>query len=83
LLRSMRWDRLTFTALGGIAALLAGIALLLADERALFAPVFVMVCGIAALVMANHERLKLRVDALEQRLAEREWRERAGGQWDR
>jgi hypothetical protein len=42
-----------------------------------------MVGGIAALVMGNHERLKLRVDALEQRLAEREWRERAGGQWNR
>jgi hypothetical protein len=68
----MRWDRLTFTALGGIAALLAGIALLVADERAPFAPVFVMLGGIAALVMANHERLRLRVDALERRLAQRE-----------
>ena len=68
IVRSMRWDRLTFTALGGIAALLVGIALLLEDERMPFAPVFVMVGGIAALVLANHERLKLRVDALEQRL---------------
>jgi len=73
----MRWDRLTFTALGGVAAFLVGIALLLADERPLFAPVFGMVGGIAALAMANHERLKLRVDALEKRLAQREWRERA------
>ena len=79
----MRWDRLTFTALGGIAALLTGTALLLEDERTLFAPVFVMVSGIAALVMANYERLRLRVDALERRLAQSEWRERAGAQWDR
>jgi hypothetical protein len=61
----MRWDGLTFTALGGIAAFLVGIALLLGDERPLFAPVFGMVGGIATLAMANHERLKLRVDALE------------------
>jgi hypothetical protein len=79
----MRWDRLTFTALGGIAALLTGIALLLANERALFAPVFVTVGGIAAHVMANHERLRLRVEALEQRLAQREWQERSGAPWDR
>lgn len=79
----MRWDRLTFTALGGIAAFLMGIALLLEDERPLFAPIFGMVGGIAALAMANHERLKLRVDALEKRLAQREWRERAETQWGR
>ena len=79
----MRWDRLTFTALGGVAALLIGIALLLEDERALFGPVFGMVGGIAALAMANHERLKLRFDALERRLAQREWRERAETQCDR
>jgi uncharacterized membrane protein YfcA len=79
----MRWDRLTLTALGGIVALLLGIALLLEDERLLFAPVFAMVSGFAALVMANHERLRLRVDALEKRLAQREWRERAELQWDR
>jgi hypothetical protein len=78
----MRWDRLTFTALGGVAAFLLGIALLLVDERPLFAPVFGMVGGIAALAMANHERLKLRVDALEQRLAQREWRDRAEARWD-
>jgi hypothetical protein len=35
----MRCERLAFAALGGIAALLAGIALLLEDECALFAPV--------------------------------------------
>jgi hypothetical protein len=77
----MRWYRLTLTALGGIAALLMGIALLLQDERELFAPVFGMIGGIAAVAMANHERLRLRVEALEKRLAQHEWRERA--QWDR
>jgi hypothetical protein len=79
----MRWDRLTLTPLGGIAALLLGMALLLEDELPLFAPVVAMVGGIAAVAMANHERLKLRVDALEKRLAQREWRERAEGQCDR
>jgi len=43
----MRLDRLTFTALGGIAVFLIGTALLLEDGRALFAPVFGMVGGIA------------------------------------
>jgi hypothetical protein len=79
----MRWDRLTLTALGGIAALLLGMALLLEDELPLFAPVVAMVGGIAAVAMANHERLKLHVDALEKRLAQREWRERAEGQCNR
>ena len=78
----MRWDRLTFTALGGVAAFLLGIALPIGDERPLFAPVFGMVGGIGALAMANHERLRLRVDALETRLAQREWRERAETRWD-
>jgi hypothetical protein len=70
----MRWDRLTFTALGGIAVFLISGALLLEDARPLFAPVIGMVGGIAALALANHKRLKLRMDALEQRLAQAEWR---------
>jgi len=72
----MRWDRHTMTASGGIAALLIGAAMLLEDARPLFAPLIGTVGGIAALALANHERLKLRMDALEQRLAQREWRER-------
>jgi hypothetical protein len=73
----MRWDRLTVTALGGIATFLIatfliGTALLLEDARALFAPVIGMVGGIAILALADRERLRLRMDALEQR----EWRER-------
>jgi hypothetical protein len=60
-----------------------GIALLFEDERSLFAPVVVMVGGFAALIMANHERLRLRVDALEKRLAQREWREGAEVRSDR
>jgi hypothetical protein len=35
-----------------------------------------MVGGIGAMALANHQRLKLRMDALEKRLAQREWRER-------
>ena len=73
----MRWDRLTWMALGGVAALLMGIGWLIEDESSLFAPVFGMVGGIAALAMANHERLKVRVEVLEKRLAQREWRERS------
>jgi hypothetical protein len=69
-------------AFGGIAALAIGGAMLLADASAAFVPVLGMVGGIATLAMANHERLKLRVDALEKRLAQREWRERAETPWD-
>src|ERR1700751_5646531 len=54
----MRLDRLTFTVLGGIAVFLIETALLLEDGRALFAPVFGMVGGIAAVASANHERLR-------------------------
>ena len=57
--------------------------MLLEDEQGLFAPLFAMVGGMAALTMANHERLRVRVDALEKRLAQREWRERAETQCDR
>jgi hypothetical protein len=40
-----------------------------------------MVGGLAALAMADHERLRLRVDTLEKRLAQRDWRERAEAGW--
>ena len=30
--------------------------------------------GIAAMALANHERLKVRIEALETRLAQAEWR---------
>jgi hypothetical protein len=38
----MRWDRLTFTAFGGIAALVIGGAMLLEDASAVFVPVIGM-----------------------------------------
>jgi hypothetical protein len=63
-------------ALGGIAALLIGAALLFAEARASFVPVPGMVAGIAAMALANHERLKLRIGALEKQLAQAEWRRR-------
>jgi hypothetical protein len=72
----MRLDRHSVRAFAGIAALVIGAAMLLQDATALFPPVAGMVGGIAAVALANHERLKLRIDALEKRLAEREWRER-------
>jgi hypothetical protein len=68
----MRWDRHGLTAFGGVAALAIGGAMMLEDANAAFVPVISMVGGIAALALANHERLKLRMSALEQR----EWRER-------
>jgi hypothetical protein len=61
-------------AFAGIAALVIGGALLLADAGAVFVPVIGMVAGIAAMARASHERLKQRMDALEQRLAQAEWR---------
>jgi hypothetical protein len=54
---------LAVTALRGIAVFLIGTALLLEDS--LFAPVFGMVGGIAALALANHERLVARRGARE------------------
>ena len=51
----MRLDRLTFTALGGIAAVAS----------------------------ANHERLRERVEALEKRLAQQEWRNGIKAPWNR
>jgi hypothetical protein len=53
-------------------------AMLLADASAVFVPVIGMVGGIAAMALANHERLKLRIrlelriEALETRLAQAE-----------
>jgi hypothetical protein len=61
-------------AFAGIAALVIGGALLLADAGAVFVPVIGMVAGIAVMARASHERLKQRMDALEQRLAQAEWR---------
>jgi hypothetical protein len=79
----MRLDRLTFTALGGIAVFLIGVVLLLEDGRALFAPVFGMVGGIAAVRSANHQRLRERAEALERRLAQQEWRDGIKAPWNR
>ena len=70
----MRWDRHSLTAFGGIAALGIGGGMLVADASAVFVPVIGMVGGIAALALANHERLKQRIEALEKRLAQAEWR---------
>jgi hypothetical protein len=70
----MQWDRQSVIAFGGIAVFAAGGALLLADASSVSVPVLGMVGGIAAMALANHERLKLRMEALEQRLAQAEWR---------
>lgn len=61
-------------AFAGIAMLVIGGVLLLADAGAVFVPIIPMVAGVAAMARASHERLKQRMDALEQRLAQAEWR---------
>jgi len=71
----MRWDIPTIRAICGLAALLVSGALLLVDAPGLFLPVTGMVAGIAVVARASHERLKLRIDALEQRMAQAEWRD--------
>jgi hypothetical protein len=70
----MRWDRHTLRAFGGIAALVIGGAMLLEDTSAAFVPVIGMVAGIAAIARSSHERLRQRIEELEQRLAQAEWR---------
>ena len=70
----MRWDRHTLTAFGGVVVLTVGGAMPLEDASAVFVPVLGMVAGGAAMALANHERLKQRVEALEKRLAPAEWR---------
>jgi hypothetical protein len=74
MVRPIRWDRHTLTAFAGIAALVIGGALLLEDASVAFVPVIAMVAGIAAVARASHERLRQRMDALETRLAQAEWR---------
>jgi hypothetical protein len=74
MVRLMRRDQHSLMAFAGIAALVIGGALLLADAGAVFVPVIGMVAGTAAIARASHERLKQRMDALEQRLAQAEWR---------
>jgi hypothetical protein len=76
MIAGMRGFRQSLMAIGGIVTLVMGGALLREDARLLFAPVLGMLGGLTALALASHERLKLRVEALEQRLAQREWRER-------
>ena len=71
----MRWDIPTIRAICGLAALLVSGALLLVDAPGLFLPVTGMVAGIAVVARASHEQLKLRIDALEQGMAQAEWRD--------
>jgi ribulose-5-phosphate 4-epimerase/fuculose-1-phosphate aldolase len=66
----MRWHRHGLTAVGGVAALAIGRAMLL-EMQARRSFRYQHGGRHAALALANHERFKLRMDALEQR----EWRE--------
>jgi hypothetical protein len=60
----MEWDGVTLRAFAGIAAVLVSGALLLASVG-LVVPMMGLVAGVAAMLGANLERLKLRVEALE------------------
>jgi hypothetical protein len=64
----------TATALCGVVLLVIGGAMLLEDAGAAFAPVVGMFGGIAGISLASRERLKKRIDALEKRIAQAEWR---------
>jgi succinate dehydrogenase/fumarate reductase flavoprotein subunit len=70
----MRWDRHTLMAFGGVAAVVISGAMLLGDASAVFVPVLGMVAGIAAMAHASHERLMQRMETLERRFAQAEWR---------
>jgi hypothetical protein len=72
----MRWDEHTTMAFGGLAVLIIGSVMLFEESSASFVPVLGMVTGVAALALANHERLKLRIAELETRIARAEWRQR-------
>jgi hypothetical protein len=60
----MQWDGLTLKAFGGVAAVIASGALLLAGVG-LVVPMMGLVAGVAVMLGASLDRLKLRVEALE------------------
>jgi hypothetical protein len=62
-------DGLTLTAFAGIAALVVSGTLLL-DAAGSLVPVIGLVAGVAAMLGAGLERLKLRAAALEKRLGD-------------
>jgi hypothetical protein len=72
----MFWDKYTMQVFGGLAAMLIGEAWLLQDAGSLLIPVGAMVVGVWAMSLGNREQLKLRIAALEKRLAQAEWRNR-------
>jgi hypothetical protein len=71
---AMRWDMHTATALGGVVMLAIGGAILFEDARAVFVPVIGMIAGFAAITLASRARLKERIDVLEKRIGQAEWR---------
>ena len=64
MLPPVQWDRLTLKAFAGVAAVIASGALLLAGVG-LVVPMIGLVTGVAAMLGASLDRLKLRVEALE------------------
>jgi hypothetical protein len=60
----MQWDGLTLKAFAGIAAVIASGVLLLAGVR-LVVLMMGLVAGVAAMLGARLDRLRLRVEALE------------------
>jgi hypothetical protein len=72
----MQWDRQTLTALGGIAAILIGSAMLFEDAALSLGPIGAIVGGIAATALAGLDRLKQRIATLEKRFGTRQSRVR-------
>ena len=64
MLPPMQWDGLTLKAVAGVAAVIASGALLLAGVG-LVVPMVGLVAGVAVMLGASLDRLKLRVEALE------------------
>jgi hypothetical protein len=65
MLPGMQWDGLTLKAFAGIAAVIASGTLLLV-RIGLVVPMIGLVAGVAAMLGASLDRLKLRVEALEE-----------------
>ena len=70
MLPPMQWDGLTLKAFAGVAAVIASGALLLAGVG-LVVPMIGLVTGVAAMLGASLDRLKLRVEPSKRRLASR------------
>jgi hypothetical protein len=80
MLAPMQWDGVTLRAFAGVAAMIVSGVLLLAGVGVVV-PMMGFVAGIAAMLGASLERLKLRVEALERNAACNGQRQARRGGW--